>query len=125
MISPGTNSSLYGKRPKVGTSTEESIYLYLILQAINNMSGNLNRVLGNLITSFVVGVTPDAPNNGDTSWTPTTIDITGVNSSYITFILNGITLNQGTDYIYDTIAGSITLILPPSFTTNDIITIQY
>ncbi len=119
-IPGGTKVSLKGK--SISTkSSEESQWLYLILNAIYQLSGNINNVFTHTPAAFTVGTTAGAPVNGQSAWTISTINVISKNP---VFLKNGIPLTSGTNYTFNNSTGTFTL-ATGTFATGETYTVLY
>ena len=120
MIQPGTGTSLKGLKPTV-SSTEESKFLYLVVQELQQLRGALYAIFPHTPAAFTVGTTTGAPTNGASTWTITTINVIGKNP---TFLLNGVPKVLGVDYSFNSGTGVMTL-LSGTFSTGQVWTVLY
>jgi len=104
-IQPGTQSTLNGMRPTL-RSSEESKFLWLIIQEIKRLNGALHNVFTSAPAAFTVGTTTGAPISGATSWTITTINVIGKTP---VFLLDGTPKVAGVDYTFNNATGIMTL----------------
>lgn len=119
-IQPGTQSSLYGMRPSV-RSSEESKFLWLIIQEVKRLNGALHNVFTSAPAAFTVGTTTGAPTNGQSSWTITAINVIGKTP---VFLLNGVPKVAGSDYNFNNATGIMTL-TSGTFATGQVWTVIY
>lgn len=120
-IPAGTKSSLHGMRPTL-RSSEESKFLYLIIQELRNLGGIIsNSAMGPAVVNFTVGDGTSAPIAGSFTWTITTLNLIHKTP---TFTLNGVIQQEGTDYTFDNTIGKVTLLLT-SFVAPDVWTVIY
>lgn len=103
------------------SDTREVKFLWLILQAINNLNGSLHNVFTSLPAVFIVGTTTGAPTNGLSTWTISTINVIGKNP---VFLKNGVVMVSGTDYTFNNATGVFTL-ASGTFSTSDVYTVLY
>jgi hypothetical protein len=120
-IPAGTKSSLTGMRPKL-KSSEESKFLYLIIQELRNLGGVItNSAMGPTVASFTVDAGGGAPISGANTWVIGTLNV--IHKSP-TFTLNGVIQVEGTDYTFDNTLGKIFL-LSTTFVASDVWTVIY
>lgn len=122
-IPAGTKSSLTGMRPTL-RSSEESKFLYLIIQELRNLGGVItNSAMGPTVASFTVDDGSAAPSSAGTadSWTITTLNVVNKNP---TFLKNGELLIINTDYDWVPSIAKLGL-LTGTFITGDIYTVVY
>lgn len=119
-IQPGTQSTLNGMRPTL-RSSEESKFLWLVIQEIKNLNGALHRVFTSAPAAFTVGTTTGAPTNGASSWTIAAINVIGKTP---VFLLNGVPKVAGTDYNFNNATGIMTL-ASGTFSTGQVWTVIY
>ena len=120
MIQAGTGTSLHGMRP-TKSSTEESKFLYLLIQAVERNTAALFNVFPHTPVAYTVGTTAGAPTNGSHTWTITTINVIGKNP---VFLKNGVPMVVGTDYTFNNATGTLTL-SSGSFSTGQVYTVLY
>ena len=111
MIKPGANLSLKGLKPNV-TSSEESKFLYLILQELQQLRSSSR---SQEFYTFLVGTTADAPVNGQSSWTPKTISF--YNKS-VALLIDGVPTAF-------TVTGNTLTLITGTFATSTQVTISY
>jgi len=119
-IQPGTQSTLNGMRPTL-RSSEESKFLWLLIQEVKRLNGSLHNVFTSAPAAFTVGTTTGAPTNGASSWTITTINVIGKNP---VFLLNGTPKAAGVDYTFNNATGIMTL-STSTFATSQVWTVIY
>lgn len=119
-IPAGTKSSLTGMRPTL-RSSEESKFLYLIIQELRNLGGVItNSAMGPATVVFPVDST-DGPQTGDNTWSIGTVNLANKNP---TFLRNGNILLPGIDYTWNATLSKF--ILPSgTFTSPDVYTIVF
>lgn len=115
-----TSFGLRGLKPQPGDGKDIK-FLFLILQAIENLNGSLYNVFTHLPAVFTVGTTTGAPVNGQSSWTISTINVIGKNP---VFLKNGLLLTSGTDYTFNNSTGVFTL-ATGTFATSEVYTVIY
>lgn len=120
MIQPGTGTTLKSLKPTV-SSTEESKFLYLVIQELRQLRGALYTIFPHTPVAYTVGTTTGAPTNGASTWTITTINVIGKNP---TFLLNGVPKVLGTDYTFNNGTGVMTL-SSGTFATSQVWTVLY
>ncbi len=120
-IPAGTKSSLKGMRPTL-KSSEESKFLYLVIQELRNLGGVItNSAMGPATVAFTVDNGTDAPISGNTNWIINTVNLANKTP---TFLRNGTILLSGTDYNW--VPNLYTFVLlSGTFVTTDIYTIVF
>lgn len=116
MLDNFTNPHLKGLKVQP-SDTKDIKFLFLILQAINNLSGITSRTIPN--TSFIVGTTTGGPVNGQNTWTITTLNLQGTTPLVLK---NGTIQVNGTAYSFNNTTQVLTLLPSPAttFTTADV-----
>lgn len=122
-IQPGTQSSLKGMRPTL-RSSEESKFLWLIIQEIKNLTALIanTSTLGPSVATFTVNIdgSNGCPKVANIDWVITTLNVIGKTP---TFLLNGNVLLPGIDYNFDNGTGTFITINP--FVLNDIYSVIF
>lgn len=120
MLTNGLAAYLNGLKVQPSDSKEIK-FLYLILQAINELNGSLHNVFTYSPAVFTVGTTTGAPVNGQSTWTISTINVIGKTP---VFLKNGVVLVSGTDYTFNNTTGILTL-STGTFATSEVYTVLY
>lgn len=120
-IPAGTKSTLHGMRPTL-RSSEESKFLYLIIQELRNLGGIVSdSAMGPAVVNFTVGDGTSAPIPGAYTWSISTLNVIHKTP---TFTLNGVIQQEGIDYTFDNTIAKLAL---PSgtFLASDVWTVIY
>ena len=120
-IPAGTKSSLTGMRPTL-RSSEESKFLYLIIQELRNLGGVItNSAMGPTVASFTVDDGGNSPVPGDVTWTIGSLNVIG---KVPTFTKNGVIQLAGTDYTFNNTLGKL-ILSSGTFVSADVWTVIY
>lgn len=120
MIQAGTQVHMNGLKVQP-SDTKDIKFLFLILQAIQNLNSSLYNVFTHTPAVYIVGTTAGAPTNGLGAWTISTINVIGKNP---VFLKGGIVQVSGTDYTFNNATGVLTL-ASGTFATGNVWTVLY